>query len=851
MNETIGTFEILGLLGTGGSGTVYRARDTRVGRTVAVRVIGDPSGDHARRARFIDAVRPFTGVSHPNVATLFDVGEHKGCAVLAYEFVPGDRLSAVAAGRPLNLRRAIDICTQVADALAEAHAFELVHGLLTPSSIAVTTRGRVKVLDFGIAAWHAGGGDRQTAARLADRGTALGHGAVAYMAPEQVLGQPAGACSDVFALGVILYELLTGRRPFEAAEAADTAVRIVQHTPPPPGRVNPEVPPEVDAIVARALAKPIGDRYASAAEMAADLRSAASTILQRESAAEMALVAPARRASAAPWRLLLLTALFAAAVGLAAFTFRDALGRAWQSWGGVKLAPVVAVMPLSVEGPDVTRTWVGPGLSEELGTQLAQVPGLLVKGRTSVRSLGGRPPAAVAAEMRASAVVTGTVSPSPSGWTGIDLRLDLVDGATGTVTWSGRYQGAAADALALVGRAALDIVAQLDVASVPTPLQRRAALRLANPEALDNYLQGREAMAEGDTSRAVARFDAAASLDPGFTEAQAALVEALYRAAVFDTRLSFAGVAPRISQVAEAASAVDADRADVALAMGLAAPTVPAALAHIRRAIELDRSSAWAYLAASDLLRDVDPARAISCARRAGELDPAQPLALYYEAAASLAAGQRADALAVIARGQALLPEAAWWDALRQRANLAGPRPAPTAVAARSVSDFVPAAMARALDAVAANRFDDAVNILGIVARVTPEFCEARALLAGVHHAAGERAEGQRLAAEIADAARAAAAPSDWARCAAMAAAGVGDAALAARWVRAAAGDDRALRTWGATSAVMAPHPAIAARLFPWSRVAGNPQFAAAVAALDAAMLRTRAAVAKTLDGLL
>ncbi len=850
MGETIGSFEILGLLGTGGSGTVYRARDTRVGRTVAVRVIGDPSGDARRRARFLDAVRPFTAVSHPNVATIFEVAEHQGCAILASEFVPGERLGTMAGGRPLNLRRAIDICAQVADALADVHAFGLVHGALTPSSVAVTTKGRVKVLDFGLAAWHAGTHDRHTAARLADRGTALGQGTVAYMAPEQVLGQSAGSCSDIFALGVILYELLTGRRPFEAANAADTAVRIAQHTPPPPGQVNPDVPSEVDTIVARALSKNVGDRYASAAEMAADLRSAASAILQRETAAELAQAAPAGRAARAPWRMLLLSLLFAAALAVAAFTFRDALAEAWRSWHGAKLAPVVAVMPLSVGGPDVTRTYLGPGLSEELAAQLAQVPGLIVKGRTSVRALGGRPPVTVASDTKAAAVVTGTVSPSSSGWAGIDLRLDLIDGATGTVTWSGRYQGAAADALAIVGRAAIDIAARLEVTYVPSPLQRRSALRLVSPEALDSYFQGGDAFAEGDTSRAVAYFEAAAGTDPGFTEAQAALVEALYRAAVFDARLSFAGVHTRIRQVAEAASAVDADRGDVALAMGLAAPTITEALSHIRRAIEIDRSSVRAHLAAADLLRDVDAARAISFARRAGDLDPAQPLALYHEAAAGLAAGQRGDTLAVIARGQALLPSAAWWDALRQRVNLAGPRQAPTPVAARSVSDFVPGAVARVLDAVAANRLDEAANILGIVVRVTPESCEARALLAGVRHAAGERAEGQRLAAEIADAARAAFVPQDWARCAAMAAAGTGDAAQAARWIRTVADDQRALRAWIATNAVLAPQPAIRAGLFPWSRVSGNAQFRASVTALDAALVRARAEAARTLDGL-
>jgi len=156
MSEIIGHYEILGLLGAGGFGTVYRARDTRVGRTVAVRVLGDTSFDATRRATFLDAVRPFTEISHSHIATLFEAGEHRGCAYLVYEFVPGERLGALSAGRPLNLRRALDLMTQVADGIAEAHSFGLHHGALTPTSIAVTPKGHAKVLDFGSEAWSSG-----------------------------------------------------------------------------------------------------------------------------------------------------------------------------------------------------------------------------------------------------------------------------------------------------------------------------------------------------------------------------------------------------------------------------------------------------------------------------------------------------------------------------------------------------------------------------------------------------------------------------------------------------------------------------------------------------------------------
>jgi TolB-like protein len=851
MSETIGHYEVLGIVGTGGLGTVYRARDTRIGRTVAVRVLGDTSSDATRREAFIDAVRPFTAISHSHVATLFEVGEHRDCAFLVYEFVPGERLGALAAGRPLNLRRTLDLMTQVADGLAEAHGCGLHHGALTPTSIAVTPKGHAKILDFGLLAWSSGDASRRTAARLADRGTSLGLGAVAYMSPEQVLGQPVDHRTDVFSVGVLLYQLLTGRQPFEAANASDTGVAVVQHTPPPPSRLNPEVPAEVDALVAKALAKNVDERYQSVATFAADLRAASSIVLKRDVPSGAALAPRTRADGPSPWRMVLLVALLLAALGVAAWTFRQPVAQFWQSRFGPTLTPVISVMPFAVTGSDGSRAYIGAGIAEEVARRLGHVPGVTVTGRSTMRQRAGMPVVRVAQATKASLVLSGSIGPGAGGWTELHITIDLADGRTGRTVWINRYQGPAGDVAAIQTRIARDIITRLKLPLSPLATRDRAALRLVDAEAYDAYLRGRDALAAGDATRAAQLFESAILTDPGSIDAQAALAEVLYLESVFESRFAYSSVQSRMRQAAEEASTADPDLATAQLAMGLSAPTLHDALGSLRRAIELDRSFTNAYLAVADMLRDVDPARAIRFARRAVDLDPSQPLALFHEAAADLAMDQYAESLAIVARGQATAPAAPWWDALRQRILLVRPGVQHSVVASpRSVSDFAPGSLVRAMLLASDGRHAEAADVLAIVARIDPGFCEARALLAGIRQQEGNRGEAARLSSEIQRAASTAPDQAPWARCAAMAAAGVGDAGQTAFWLNRAATDERGVRLWLATGAVLSPMSGIRQKTFPWNNVLSATQVGSAVANLESALVRVRADAAKILDGL-
>ena len=294
MLEMLGQYKILDRIGAGGLGEVYRARDTRLGRTVAVRVLaGDIAADPERRGLLLGEARLATALSHPNITALYEIGEEQGCVFLAYEFVPGETLTRVIAGRPLNPRRAIDLGVQIADALADAHAEGMVHRHITPDNIIVTPKGAAKILDYGLAA-----GMRRLP------------GADRHMSPEQALGQEVDHRTDIFSFGLVLFEMLTGRSAFGGSTREAVAVQIVQAPAPSPSAINPALPRELDAIVAKALAKSLGQRYEAAATLAAELRSIGAILDVRSESIEPVVARRAERSGR--WTL----ALVVVAIGL-------------------------------------------------------------------------------------------------------------------------------------------------------------------------------------------------------------------------------------------------------------------------------------------------------------------------------------------------------------------------------------------------------------------------------------------------------------------------------------------------------------------------------------------------------
>ena len=271
---SVAHYNLLEHIADGDLGEVHRARDTRVGRTVAIKLIPPALvEDPARRARLLEDAQAVSALSHPNIATLFDVGEADGRLYLAYEFADGRTLGEEMASGPLHPRRALDIAVQLADAVADAHAHGIVHGDLRLDTIMVTAKGSAKILDFGLARWTRGGALRARAAREPDALPPEARRVLAYLSPEQAIGGAVDARTDVFTLGTIIYEMLAGKNPFAGATAAETVVNVIQGKIAPPSETALGVSPEIDPILLRALARDLDTRQQSAASFAAELRS--------------------------------------------------------------------------------------------------------------------------------------------------------------------------------------------------------------------------------------------------------------------------------------------------------------------------------------------------------------------------------------------------------------------------------------------------------------------------------------------------------------------------------------------------------------------------------------------------
>jgi serine/threonine-protein kinase len=261
MPEAIAHYKVLETLGSGGLGDVYRARDTRLGRTVAVKVLPPSIAEDPDRLKSLqDTANRLVDLSHPNIAMLFEGGVDGDRRFLVFEFVQGEPLRSLISGRPLNVRRAVEFGINLADALADAHAKEMIHGDIRPETVMITPKDRAKFMNFGLSGFTAGGGGRLNASSP-------------YTSPEELSGQPADARSDIYSLGAVMFEMVTGKQ-----RARGSVLRAL----------NPEVPIEVEQIVTRMLVSNVEHRAQSAVAIAAELRSVAAILDTRIEAAEAA-----------------------------------------------------------------------------------------------------------------------------------------------------------------------------------------------------------------------------------------------------------------------------------------------------------------------------------------------------------------------------------------------------------------------------------------------------------------------------------------------------------------------------------------------------------------------------------
>src|SRR5262245_1028114 len=497
----LGPYEITAPIGAGGMGEVYRARDSRLGRDVAIKVL--PEGvahDPGRLSRFEREARTVAALNHPTIVVLHSIEEESGTRFLTLELIEGQSLDRLVTAGGLPVARVLELPSPIADALVAAHGRGVVHRDLKPGNVMVTREGRVKVLDFGLARLPAEGPALNAsqaatmAAPISNAGDVMG--TVPYMAPEQLRGEPADARADLFALGIILFELVTGRRPFAGATSAEVSSAILRDAPPPVQTLRADLPPDLGRIIGRCLEKDPERRVQTAKDVRNELE-----IVRRESQPGMAGTGASRAAGAA---------------GAAASD-----------------APSIAVLPFANRSGDEADEYFADGLADELLSVLVKIRGLRVAARTSSASFKGKT-FTIAEAGRALHVATVLEGSVRKAGNRVRISVQLVKVADGYPLWSETYDRTLDDIFAVQDDIAQAVVKELRTtllgAEPDTDASGEARAEVAaaakgrseNPEAQRLYLQGRHLVelytADGNT-RGMAYLREALALDPGHAQA--------------------------------------------------------------------------------------------------------------------------------------------------------------------------------------------------------------------------------------------------------------------------------------------------------------------------------------------
>jgi TolB-like protein/Tfp pilus assembly protein PilF/predicted Ser/Thr protein kinase len=509
IGQTISHYKITAKLGAGGMGEVYLAKDLDLGRKVAVKFLAaTKSEDEESRQRFIHEARAQAMLNHPNVATFFEVGESDGRAFIVMEYIEGKPLPEVVRSDSLSLSEILRLVIQVAEGLQAAHEKGIIHRDIKPENIMVTPKGLVKITDFGLARWKG-------ATTLTQSGTRMG--TVSYMSPEQAEGKKVDHRSDIFSLGVVLYELVAGRPPFEGEHEAAITYSIVNETPQPLARYEAKVSDKVEQIVSKCLAKRREERYQSCADLVADLR------MEQRTSEPSPITIPRRQRS----RGLAVSLVIVAVIAIVALVFKP-----WQivvrnTEEAVAGRKMLAVLPFENLGSE-EQEYFADGITEEITTHVAKISGMGVISRTSAIRYKGTNKSLpeIGKELGVEYVLEGTIRWDDSGpQRRVRINPQLIRVKDDTHVWTETYDRVPEEIFAVQTDIAEQVAAALDVTLLQPERDLVASQPTDNIQAYNYYLRGLQfpSFPAENLDSAGTMFRNAIELDSGFALAYARL----------------------------------------------------------------------------------------------------------------------------------------------------------------------------------------------------------------------------------------------------------------------------------------------------------------------------------------
>jgi eukaryotic-like serine/threonine-protein kinase len=626
VGSELGRYRIVEKIGAGGMGEVYRARDEHLARDVAIKVL--PPGtliDESARKHLHKEALILSQLNHPNVATIHDFDTQQGVDFLVMEYIPGITLREKLATGALPEKEVLRLGMQLTEGLAAAHEHGVVHRDLKPGNLRLTSDGRLKILDFGLAKlWQPAAETTATESSLQTHSLS---GTLPYMAPEQLSGEEIDARTDIHGAGFVLYEMATGQRPFAEVPSGQLIGALMRKPPIPPTMLNPKVSPELERIIGKCVEKEPENRYQSAKELAIDLR---------RLGAPSTTATPVQKRGRSTRNLMLIAGALLAAACATLFALNV---RGWRDrLLGKATAPHIeslAVLPVKNFSGDPGQEFFADGMTDDLIAGLAQIKAVKVISRTSVMHYKGTSETLpqIAKELGVDGIVEASVTRSGDR---VRITAQLIDARQDRHLWVSNYEREMTDVLALQSEVVRAIANEIRVQVMPEESERLKMARRVDPEVYDTTLRAKATLEyathEEQLRHAVELFQRAIDRDPTYAPAWAGLGEALWSLAAAGMEVVAPGeVRERAIAAAEKALQLDGNLPDAHKARAVIAIDGEWDLAKAQLEFERTLALQPGYAAAHNLYAQIlkTPLQRYDEARRhldrARELDPLSP----------------------------------------------------------------------------------------------------------------------------------------------------------------------------------------------------------------------------------